>query len=48
VVLEWELGERVPGDPAFAQVVDAVADRIAHRPRLSGRLHTLLTHLVQD
>jgi hypothetical protein len=48
VVLAWELGDQIPGDPAFAEVVKAVTNRIADRPRLSGRLHTLLTTLVQN
>jgi len=47
VVLAWELGDRVQGDPAFAGIVKTVADRIAERPQLSGRLHELLVSLVQ-
>ena len=48
VVLAWELGDRVQGDPAFAGIVKTVANRIAERPQLCGRLHELLVSLVQN
>jgi len=48
VVLTWELGDRVPGDPAFAGVIKAVSERIAERPQLSDRLHALLTTLARE
>jgi hypothetical protein len=48
VVLAWELGDRVQGDPAFADIVKTVANRIAERPQLCGRLHELLISLVQS
>jgi hypothetical protein len=48
VVLTWELGDRVSGDPAFTGVIKAVSDRIAERPQLSERLHALLTTLARE
>jgi hypothetical protein len=46
--LTWELGDRLPTDPAFAGVIKTVSDRIAQRPPLSDRLHILLTALARD
>ncbi len=48
VVLTWELGDHIPSDPAFAGVIKAVSERIARRPQLSDRLHSLLTALARD
>ena len=48
VVLAWELGERVQGDPGFADIVKTVANRIGERPQLCGRLHELLVNVVQS
>jgi hypothetical protein len=47
VVLAWELGERVQGDPAFAGIVKMVAERIAERAELRGRLQGVLVSLVE-
>jgi hypothetical protein len=48
VVLGWELGDRVQGDPAFAGMVKTVASRIAERPQLCDRLQQLLVTLVRN
>jgi hypothetical protein len=45
-VLAWELGEELPHDAGFVDVVRRVAEHIGAQPNLSVRLHTVLTELV--
>jgi hypothetical protein len=48
VVLVWELGETLPNDQAFSDIVKSVSDRIDANAQLSGRLHLLLASFVND
>ena len=47
-VLAWELGDELPRDAAFWDVVKRVADHIGSDPRLGQRLQSLLAGLAEQ
>jgi hypothetical protein len=47
-VLAWELGDDLPRDPAFIEVVKRVADQLNAQPAFGTRLRSVLTTLLTE